>query len=143
VSARVLVVDDSITMRKLILRSLGAAGIVGAVEAADGGEAIAKFKPGEFDLVLTDWNMPGKTGLEVVEEIRGRDARVKIVMVTAEAETSRVRAAFEAGACDYLVKPFTVESLREKLARHSLMASGGIGRERGAEGHLRAQVDAE
>ncbi|MHB8736903.1 MAG: response regulator [Terriglobales bacterium] len=121
-SARVLVVDDSITMRKLVLRSLGAWGAHAAVEAADGAEAIARFKPGEFDLVLTDWNMPGKSGLDVVQEIHGQDANVKIIMVTAEAEKDRVRAALAAGACDYLVKPITADALRETLEKHGLVA---------------------
>ena len=67
---RVLVADDSSTMRKIIIRSLLAVGAPGATEAADGAEAVALFKPGAFDLVLTDWNMPGKSGLEVVQAIR-------------------------------------------------------------------------
>jgi two-component system chemotaxis response regulator CheY len=117
---RVLVADDSSAMRKLILRSLRAAGAEGATEAADGAEAVARFKPGEFDLVLTDWNMPGKTGLEVVREIRALDAEVKIMMVTTEAERTRVVQAIEAGVSDYLVKPFTGDVLREKLQKHGL-----------------------
>lgn len=119
-SLRVLVADDSSAMRKLILRSLRAAGADGATEAADGAEAVAKFKPGEFDLVLTDWNMPGKSGLEVVREIRELDAQVKIMMVTTEAEKTRVAQAIEAGVSDYLIKPFTGDVLREKLRKHGL-----------------------
>ncbi len=67
---RVLVADDSSTMRKIILRSLQAVGVTEATEAGDGAEAVAAFQPGRFDLVLTDWNMPGKSGLEVTQEIR-------------------------------------------------------------------------
>lgn len=115
---RVLVADDSSTMRKIILRSLSAVGIPSAVEAADGQEAVDKFKPGEFDLVLTDWNMPNKTGLEVIAEIRAMDATVPIIMVTTEAEKSRVLEAIQAGVSDYLVKPFTADMLREKLEKH-------------------------
>ncbi len=117
-SARVLVADDSSTMRKIIIRSLQAVGIPTATEAADGNEAVAMFKPGEFDLVLTDWNMPGKTGLEVVQAIRGQDPKVPIIMVTTEAEKARVMAAIQAGVSDYLVKPFTADTLREKLEKH-------------------------
>ena len=62
--------------------------------------------------------MPGKTGLEVVQEIRTQDAKVPIVMVTTEAEKSRVLQAIQAGVSDYLVKPFTAETLREKLQKH-------------------------
>lgn len=117
-SPRALVADDSSTMRKIILRSLQAVGVPEAVEAADGSEAVSLFKPGEFDLVLTDWNMPGKTGLEVVQEIRAKDPKVTIIMVTTEAEKSRVMQAIEAGVSDYLIKPFTADTLREKLVKH-------------------------
>jgi two-component system chemotaxis response regulator CheY len=117
-STRVLVADDSSTMRKIILRSLIAVGIPTAIEAADGEEAIKLFNPGEFDLVLTDWNMPGKNGLEVITDIRSRDKNVPIIMVTTEAEKSRVLEAIQAGVSDYLVKPFTADTLREKLEKH-------------------------
>ncbi len=117
-STRVLVADDSSTMRKIILRSLQAVGVPSATEAADGNEAVALFKPGEFDLVLTDWNMPGKTGLEVVQEVRAKDPKVPIIMITTEAEKSRVMQAIQAGVSDYLVKPFTADTLREKLEKH-------------------------
>jgi two-component system chemotaxis response regulator CheY len=116
-STRVLVADDSSTMRKIILRSLKAVG-VSAVEAADGEVAVGLFNPGDFDLVLTDWNMPGKTGLEVTQEIRKKDADVPIIMVTTEAEKTRVLEAIQAGVSDYLVKPFTADTLREKLEKH-------------------------
>ncbi len=116
--ARVLVADDSSTMRKIILRSLQAVGVTEVTEAADGTEAVAMFKPNEFDMVLTDWNMPGKTGLEVVQEIRAMDADVPIIMVTTEAEKGRVMQAIQAGVSDYLVKPFTADTLREKLEKH-------------------------
>ena len=117
-SARVLVADDSSTMRKIILRSLTAVGVPEAVEAADGQEAIDLFEPGKFDLVLTDWNMPNKNGLEVVQAIRKVDAKVPVIMVTTEAEKSRVLEAIQAGVSDYLVKPFNADSLREKLEKH-------------------------
>ena len=115
---RVLVADDSSTMRKIILRSLQAVGVDEVTEAADGSEAVALFKPDSFDMVLTDWNMPGKTGLEVVQEIRSQDANVPIIMVTTEAEKGRVMQAIQAGVSDYLVKPFTADTLREKLEKH-------------------------
>lgn len=117
-STRVLVADDSSTMRKIILRSLSAVGVPTAVEAADGEEAINLFEPDKFDLVLTDWNMPRKNGLEVIQEIRKVDKDVTIIMVTTEAEKSRVLEAIQAGVSDYLVKPFTAETLREKLEKH-------------------------
>ena len=115
---KVLVADDSGTMRKIILRNLQALGVTCVTEAADGAEAVAMFKPGEFDLVLTDWNMPNKSGPDVVREIRAQDAGVPIIMVTTEAEKSRVLQAIQAGVSDYLIKPFTSETLRQKLEKH-------------------------
>jgi len=115
---RVLVADDSSTMRKIILRSLQAVGVTDIAEAADGSEAVAMFKPGDFDMVLTDWNMPGLTGLDVLKQIRAQDPKVPVIMVTTEAEKSRVLEAIQAGVTDYLVKPFTADTLREKLEKH-------------------------
>lgn len=114
---RVLLADDSGTMRTIIRRSLEALGVKGTTEAADGLQAVSLFNPGEFDLVLTDWNMPGKNGLEVVQDIRGRDAKIPIVMITTESERARVVEAIKAGVSDYLVKPFTTDGLREKLVK--------------------------
>lgn len=117
-STRCLVADDSSTMRKIILRSLNAVGVTDITEAADGEEAIKAFGGGDFNLVLTDWNMPGKSGLEVIQAIRATNKDVPIIMVTTEAEKSRVLEAIQAGVSDYLVKPFTADTLREKLAKH-------------------------
>jgi two-component system, chemotaxis family, chemotaxis protein CheY len=117
-SATVLIADDSATMRKIIIRSLNAVGVSSVVEAADGSQAVALFKPGRFDLVLTDWNMPGKAGLEVTREIRAQDAKVPIIMITTEAEKERVLQAIEAGVTDYVVKPFTPDTLRAKVNKH-------------------------
>jgi len=86
---RVLVADDSSTMRKIILRSLQAVGVKDVAEAADGAEALSIFAPGKFDLVLTDWNMPGMTGLDLLKAIRVQDTQVPVIMVTNEAEKSR------------------------------------------------------
>jgi two-component system chemotaxis response regulator CheY len=117
-TTKVLVADDSSTMRKIILRSLAAVGVPEATEAGDGEEAVAAFQTGQFDLVLTDWNMPNKNGLEVVQEIRKINKDVPIIMVTTEAEKGRVLEAIQAGVSDYLVKPFTADTLREKLEKH-------------------------
>ena len=117
-STKALVADDSSTMRKIIIRSLQAVGVTDTVEACDGDEAVQLFEMGKFDLVLTDWNMPGKNGLEVVQAIREIDKDVTIMMVTTEGEKARVIEAIQAGVNDYLVKPFTAEMLREKLEKH-------------------------
>jgi two-component system chemotaxis response regulator CheY len=102
-------------MRQIFARALAALGATDVTEAADGCEAVAAFKAGSFDLVLTDWKMPHKSGLEILREIRAMDARVPVVMVTSEGERRRVLEAIEAGATDYLLKPFTADGLQEKL----------------------------
>ncbi len=116
-SLTVLVVDDSSTMRKIIIRSLQAVGVPDVVEAKDGAEAVDRFKEGGIDLILTDWNMPNKSGLEVVQEIRAINTQIPIVMITTEAEKRRVVEAIQAGVSDYLVKPFDSDTLREKLSK--------------------------
>ncbi len=113
----VLVADDSGTMRKIIIRSLQMLGIQNSAEAKDGDEAISIFKQGGINLVLTDWNMPGKSGLEVIREIRAQDKDVPIIMVTTEAEKRRVLETIEVGVSDYIIKPFEVEVLRDKLRK--------------------------
>ena len=115
---RVLVADDSGVMRKIIIRALNALGVNEIVEAADGQEAVDKYPKSQADLVLTDWNMPGKTGLEVIQSIRAAGSTVPIIMITTESEKRRVLAAIEAGVTDYLVKPFEAEALRKKIEKH-------------------------
>lgn len=117
-SVNVLVADDSGTMRKIIIRSLNAVGITSVVEACDGEQAISLFTPQTIDLVLTDWNMPKKTGLDVIRAIRAQDANVPTIMVTTESEKGRVVEAIQAGVTDYLVKPFTPDQLRAKLEKY-------------------------
>jgi two-component system, chemotaxis family, chemotaxis protein CheY len=112
---KVLVADDSGVMRKIIVRSLNAVGVTDTVEAANGQEAIDLFMSDSFDLVLTDWNMPEKTGLDVVTEVRATGSTVPIIMVTTEAQKGQVVAAIQAGVTDYLTKPFEPEDLRAKL----------------------------
>jgi two-component system, chemotaxis family, chemotaxis protein CheY len=118
-SLKVLLADDSGTMRKIIIRSLEAVGITDTTEAKDGEDCLAKFGQGAFDLVITDWNMPAKSGLEVAKGIRAAGSKVPIFMVTTEAEKARVLEAVQAGITDYLVKPFTPEALREKLEKYA------------------------
>lgn len=119
---RVLIADDSSTMRKIIIRSLNAVGITDIVEAADGAEALSLFGQSDVQLVMLDWNMPEKNGLEVLQEIRALGSNVPVMMVTTEAEKARVLAAIQSGATDYLVKPFTADLLREKLEKHCAVA---------------------
>lgn len=121
-SSKVLVADDSGTMRKIIIRSLNALSITDIVEAVDGDEAWTLFQEESFDIVLTDWNMPGKTGLEVVQAIRATGSKVPIVLITTEGEKSRVLSAIQAGVSDYLVKPFDKDTLCSKLEKHLSIA---------------------
>jgi two-component system chemotaxis response regulator CheY len=114
-SNKVLVVDDSGTMRKIIIRALNSAGLHDTLEAGDGVEALTVFQKSTFDLVLTDWNMPNKSGLELTKDIRSLGSKVPIFMITTESEKIRVVETIQAGITDYLVKPFTQEALQQKL----------------------------
>lgn len=114
---KVLLVDDSGTMRTIQKRCLNKLGIESVAEADEGARALELFENDEFDVVLCDWNMPVMDGLTLLKKIRARDARVPVIMVTTEAERSRVVAAIQAGVSDYLVKPFTPDELKNKLER--------------------------
>jgi two-component system, chemotaxis family, chemotaxis protein CheY len=115
---RVLIADDSSTMRTILRRALEGLGVGGVIEAADGLQAIELFKASHgFDLIVTDWNRPGKTGIELVHEIRAIDTHVPIVMITTESEKTRVVEAIQAGVSDYLIKPFATERLLATLKR--------------------------
>ncbi len=113
-----LVVDDSRVMRRIIIRALEEIGISDVVEAGDGDEALVEFSKQAFALVLTDWNMPRMSGLEVIQGIRATGSAVPIIMITTEAEKARVFSAIEAGVTDYLVKPFDADTLRAKVEKH-------------------------
>ena len=113
-----LVVDDSGTMRKIIIRALNSVGLMDIVEAGDGVEALATFQKNTFGMVLTDWNMPNKSGLELTRDIRSLGSKVPVFMITTESEKNRVVEAIQAGITDYLVKPFTQEDLKQKLAKY-------------------------
>lgn len=115
---KVLIADDSGVIRKIMLRTLNSLGIEDVSEAVDGAEAIALFGQGGFDLVLTDWNMPEKTGLDVLKAIRAIDQKVPVIMVTTESEKARVLEAIEHGVSDYLGKPFEREALQAKIEKH-------------------------
>lgn len=120
-SNKVLVVDDSGTMRKIIIRSLNAVGFTDVQEASDGNEGFAAFQRQPFGLVMTDWNMPNKSGIELTREIRASGSKVPIFMVTTEGEKARVLEAIQAGITDYLVKPFSADALREKLEKFAVV----------------------
>jgi two-component system chemotaxis response regulator CheY len=113
---RVLLADESHTMRSIVRRALESLGVKGTCEASDGPQAIEMIKASRrFDLIVTDWNMPVKTGGELIHEIRALDPEVPIVMITSEADKWRVLEAINAGVSDYIIKPFSTDLLRTKL----------------------------
>ncbi|NOT24524.1 MAG: response regulator [Acidobacteria bacterium] len=114
---RVLIVDDSSTMRRIIANTLKKLGYDDVVEAGDGTEGLQKVAQGKPGLILTDWNMPKMDGREFVKTLRtqsGMEA-VPVLMVTTHAERTDVVLALQAGVNDYVVKPFTPETLKEKI----------------------------
>ena len=118
-SKKVLVVDDSGTMRKIVIRALNASGFSDTVESGDGGEALQVFQRSEIGMMLTDWNMPNKSGLDLTKDIRALGSKVPIFMITTEAEKGRVVEAIQAGITDYLTKPFTQDALQAKLDKYA------------------------
>ena len=114
-----LVVDDFSTMRRIIRNLLKELGFTNVDEAEDGVAALAKLKGGNFEFVVSDWNMPNMTGIELLRAIRA-DADLKhlpVLMVTAEAKKENIIEAAQAGASGYVVKPFTAATLDEKLGK--------------------------
>lgn len=114
---RILVVDDMLTMRKLVSKSLKDLGFEQIIEAKDGVEAWSKIEGEGCDLIISDWNMPNMKGIELLEKVKGNEAtkHIPFILLTAESERAQVSAAIEKGANEYMVKPFTKESLEQKL----------------------------
>lgn len=104
-------------MRKIIANTLKKIGCEDIVEAGNGAEGLQQVGNGAIDFVVTDWNMPVMNGLEFVRELRGlqASATLPVLMVTTNAESSDIAGAKEAGVNDYVVKPFTAETLKEKM----------------------------
>jgi two-component system chemotaxis response regulator CheY len=120
-----LVVDDSATMRRIVINALKTIGYPDAVEAADGKEALAKCDD-SIQMVITDWNMPVMGGLDLVKSLRSdpRTAKIPILMVTTRSLKEDILQALEAGINSYILKPFTPQVLKEKLDQVSSFASG-------------------
>ena len=114
---KILVVDDFATMRRIVKNILTQLGFKNIVEADDGATAIDLLKNEKVDLIISDWNMPKMTGLELLQHVRGdaEMADVPFVMVTAEAQQDNIILAVKAKVSQYIVKPFTAETLGEKL----------------------------
>jgi len=114
---KILIVDDMSTMRRIVKNALKQIGFTNMEEAEDGNNALAKLRAESFNFVVSDWNMPNMTGLDLLKAIRA-DAALKsipVLMVTAEAKQENIVEAVQAGVSNYIVKPFTAETLKEKI----------------------------
>ena len=114
---KILIVDDFSTMRRIIKNLLRDLGFTNTFEADDGNTALPMLKDGDFEFVVTDWNMPIMQGIDLLKEIR-KDPTLKhlpVLMVTAEAKRDQIIEAAQAGVNGYIVKPFTAGTLKEKL----------------------------
>jgi two-component system, chemotaxis family, chemotaxis protein CheY len=112
-----LVVDDFSTMRRIIKNLLNDLGYPNVEEADDGKTALPMLQSGNFDFLITDWNMPGMPGLDLIKAVRadGKLAKMPVLMLTAEAKREQIIEAAQAGVNGYVIKPFTAETLKEKL----------------------------
>ncbi|MEJ5173381.1 MAG: response regulator [Hydrogenothermaceae bacterium] len=125
-NAKILTVDDMATMRKIIKSLLAQLGYTNVDEAENGKDGLYKLKQNKYDLVLLDWNMPEMDGITLLQEIR-KDPELKnipVIMVTAEAKKENVLLAIQTGANNYIVKPFTAETLKEKMDKVWQQISG-------------------
>lgn len=114
---KILIVDDFSTMRRIIKNLLRELGFNNTMEADDGSSALPMLKAGGFDFLVTDWNMPNMEGIELLKAVRA-DPMLKslpVLMVTAEAKRDQIVEAAQAGVNGYIVKPFTAETLKEKI----------------------------
>jgi two-component system chemotaxis response regulator CheY len=114
---RFLVVDDYSTMRRIIKNLLHDLGYVNVTEADDGNTALPLLKKGGYDFLITDWNMPGMAGLDLLKAVRADEAlkSMPVLMLTAEAKREQIVEAAQAGVNGYVIKPFTAATLKEKI----------------------------
>jgi two-component system chemotaxis response regulator CheY len=114
---KILVVDDHMTMRQIMRKSLGELGFSNVTEAVDGVDALAKLEKDSFGFIISDWNMPNMMGLDFLKAVRANESfkGIPFLMVTAEAKKENVFEAAKAGVSQYIVKPFSVASLEEKM----------------------------
>ncbi|MDR3568769.1 MAG: response regulator [Syntrophobacteraceae bacterium] len=115
----VLVVDDFVTMRRIVRKILRDLDFQSVIEAEDGLAALEVLKTTKIDLIVSDWNMPRMTGLELLKEVRANDKikNTPFLMVTAEAQKENIMEAVKAKVSNYIVKPFTAATLEEKLGK--------------------------
>lgn len=138
---KILIVDDFSTMRRIIKNLLRDLGFNNTSEADDGSTALPMLQNGNFDFLITDWNMPNMPGIDLLKAVRA-DEKLKtmpVLLVTAEAKREQIVEAAQAGVNGYIIKPFTAETLREKIEkiferinagaeRHGHAGLGGEGR---------------
>lgn len=116
---KILIVDDFSTMRRIIKNLLRDLGFNNTAEADDGTTALPMLQSGNYDLLITDWNMPGMQGIDLLKHVRAdaKLASLPVMMVTAEQKRDQIVEAAQAGVNGYIVKPFTAQTLKEKLEK--------------------------
>ncbi|MBE0434999.1 MAG: chemotaxis response regulator CheY [Methylomicrobium sp.] len=116
---KILIVDDFSTMRRIIKNLLRDLGFTNTAEADDGKTALPRLKSGGIDFLVTDWNMPGMSGLDLLKAVRADPdlATLPVLMVTAEAKREQIIMAAQAGVNGYIIKPFTAATLKEKIEK--------------------------
>lgn len=118
-SVKILIVEDMAAMRKILKDNLNKLGYMDIVETVDGKAALECLDEEEIDIILSDWDMPNMTGIELLREVRRKDAYKKLpfIMITAESQRENVIEAVESGVNDYITKPFDNEAISSKLDR--------------------------
>ena len=116
---KILAVDDSATMRRILKNTLSRAGYPDVEEATDGVDVWMKLQSGGFNFIITDWNMPNMNGLDFVNTVRESDKfkQIPIIMVTTRSVKDDIIAAMKAGVNNYVVKPFTPSTMKEKIEK--------------------------
>lgn len=114
---KILIVDDFSTMRRIIKNLLRDLGFTNTQDADDGSTALPMLKKGDYDFLVTDWNMPGMTGIDLLKAVRADPQlqHLPVLMVTAEQKREQIIEAAQAGVNGYIVKPFTAVTLKEKI----------------------------
>ena len=118
-SMKILIVDDMSTMRRIVKNIMKQLGFANVEESENGQDALSKLRAESFGFVISDWNMPVMTGIELLRAIRADDKlkAIPVLMVTAEAQKENLVEAIQAGVSNYIVKPFTAEVLQEKMSK--------------------------
>ena len=116
---KILIVDDMATMRRIVKNILKQLGFANMEEAENGQEALQKLRADTYGFVVSDWNMPVMTGIDLLRAIRADDKlkTIPVLMVTAEAQQANLVEAIQAGVSNYIVKPFTAETMQEKIGK--------------------------